>query len=164
MKKLKRRVKAMTLVEMIISIAVFAVLALLLVMLGNAVEKNTRAANQLNKKVAVDGPVAEVRNIDKSYVADQNYTVRVAASPQLVTNANSDWVSGFVTIPATLCYVDEEHTNAVTTNDKGETIYVTEADAESGDFDFNYIVITVPQNTTATTTSTATTTTTTAGD
>ena len=74
MKKHHTKLSGMTLVEMIVALAVFAALALILVMMGNSVEKHSRAATNVNKKVAVEGPIAERRNQGTSYLVI-NHTI-----------------------------------------------------------------------------------------
>ena len=63
MKKLKKKLQGMTLVECIIAIAVMAMMATILLLLGSAIDSHSRAARQLNRKIAVEGPVAEAQNV-----------------------------------------------------------------------------------------------------
>lgn len=147
MKKLKRKLKGMTLVEILVSLAIFAMFALILVMLGNSVEKNSREANKLNKKVAVNGPVAEMQNNKQAYMADGNHEIRVANKSQLTTNSAGEWVTGYVAIDGTLCYVNESLTNEVTTNTEGLSEVIidpTNPTGTDGDYDFNFVIVTKP--------------------
>jgi prepilin-type N-terminal cleavage/methylation domain-containing protein len=162
MKKLKRKLKGMTLVEILVSLAIFAMFALILVMLGNSVEKNSREANKLNKKVAVNGPVAEMQNNNKAYMADGNHEIRVANKSQLTTNSAGEWVTGYVAIEGTLCYVNESLTNEVTTNTEGLSevlIDPTNPTGTDGDYDFNFVIVTKPVPTSTVASSETTTTT-----
>lgn len=153
--KKRKTLSGMTLVEMIISLAVFAALALVLVTMGSNVERNTRAANSLNKKVAVDGPIAESHNKNASYLVNKDYEIQVADKAQLVTNDSGEYVKGFVGIKGTMYYVDpakEQQTD-------GDGNAIEDKSASADDFTFKYVVI-PPTQPTSSTTSTETTTTT----
>ena len=164
MKKFKRKLSGMTLVEILVALAVFASLALILAMMGSAVEKNTRAANKLNKRVAVNGPVAEAQNGYEAFLSDDNYEIRVANAAALQTNTQSGaWEGGYISIKGTKCFVDpanEELTNATVTNEAGDVSYVADPTATCGDYTFKYVKVPKPTGfvtpaatTTATTTS-----------
>ena len=172
MKKLKKKLSGMTLIEMIISLAVFASLALVLATMGSAVEKHSQAARQLNTKTAINGPIAEAQNTNESYIGDDKYVVQIAkagdvqkdANGQPVTNGDGDAVLNYINIEGTLCYVnptttDASHNSEVITNatDNNGKI-VIDPDVDPGEYTAKYIVITMPTNTTASTTSTTTTT------
>ena len=58
MKKGKKTVKGMTLIEMIISIAVLAMLYVILAMVGKNIDTTARATNVLKEKVAKESPYA----------------------------------------------------------------------------------------------------------
>lgn len=58
MKKGKKTVKGMTLIEMIISIAVLAMLCVILAMVGQNIDATARATNTLKDKVAKESPYA----------------------------------------------------------------------------------------------------------
>ncbi len=58
MKKGKKTLKGMTLIEMIISIAVLAMLCVILAMVGQNIESTARATNNLRDKVAKESPYA----------------------------------------------------------------------------------------------------------
>lgn len=62
MKKTRKKLGGMTLVECLIALLVFALLSLLLLTLGTSINKHSRSARELNKKVAYEGPVAEAQN------------------------------------------------------------------------------------------------------
>ena len=61
MKKGKKNLKGMTLIEMIISIAVFAALCGILVMVGTHIDAQTRATNNLKDKILKESPYAANR-------------------------------------------------------------------------------------------------------
>jgi len=61
MKKCKKRIlKGMTLLEIIIAIAIVAVMSSVLVMSASAINKYLRSAREVNGRVADQAPVAEV--------------------------------------------------------------------------------------------------------
>ena len=64
MKKGKKKLKGMTLIEMIISIAVFAALCGILVMVGTHIDAQSRATNNLKDKIVKESPYAANR-VDK---------------------------------------------------------------------------------------------------
>ena len=66
MKKSRKKAKGMTLVEMIISIAIFGVMGGLLILVGTHVDSTTRAGNNLKHKVTVESPYAA--NHKKKYM------------------------------------------------------------------------------------------------
>lgn len=66
MKKCKKKAKGMTLIEMIISIAIFGIMGGLLILIGTHVDATTRAGNNLKHKVTVESPYAA--NHKKTYV------------------------------------------------------------------------------------------------
>ncbi|MBR4627671.1 MAG: type II secretion system protein [Ruminococcus sp.] len=157
MKKLKSKLSGMTLVEMIVALAVFAMLALILVLMGSAVEKNSRAAHDLNSRVAVNGPIAEAQNTNDSFLADNNFVVQVANGKAASTDANGNAVYSYINIEGTLCYVNPTNsnheivTNVVTTNAQGDEKVIPDPTLEAGDYVPKYIIVTMPQNATTTT-------------
>ncbi len=80
MKKRKKKLSGMTLVEVIISIAVFAAITLILTLLGRAVESHQRTAKRINDKVAVQGPIAEAQNEKSALLVDDEYEITVQKS------------------------------------------------------------------------------------
>ncbi len=76
-KKSKKKLRGMTLVEIIIALAVFAMLGVVLVLAALSVEKHSRAARNINEKVAVQGPIAEAQNLDGSVLVDDNLEIKV---------------------------------------------------------------------------------------
>ncbi len=72
----------MTLAEVIISIAIMAVLALLLTTLGATVDKYRRDTKARNDKIAVEGPAAESRLKDKNNgrgkLVDEEFKITVS--------------------------------------------------------------------------------------
>ncbi len=76
--KKKKKLKGMTLVEIIVAIAVFAAVSLILVMLGTAVDAQQRSARRVNKKVAVQGPIAEAQNDTNALLLNDEFDIVVA--------------------------------------------------------------------------------------
>lgn len=150
MKKFMKKLRGMTLVEIIVALAVFAMLSLVLVTMGNAAEKHSRAARSLNSRVAVEGPIAEAQNGNESYLADNAYQIKVAKG-QKTTDAAGNQVlvmpsKGFVSIEGTFCYVNPElGTNA--TDASGAVI--PDPTADPGDYSFKYIAVPKPTGTMA---------------
>lgn len=58
MKKVNKKLKGMTLVEMIISLAIFAIMGGLLVLVGTHIDATNRATNVLKNKVSIESPYA----------------------------------------------------------------------------------------------------------
>ncbi len=75
--KKKKKLKGMTLIEIIVSIAVFAMISLILVMLGTSVNAQRRSARKVNEKVAFQGPIAEAQNDENSLLMDDEYEITV---------------------------------------------------------------------------------------
>lgn len=61
MRKVQKNLKGMTLYEMIISIAVFAIMAGVLIGVGTHVDRTTRAANGMKSKIVKEAPFAANR-------------------------------------------------------------------------------------------------------
>lgn len=58
MKKSKKKLKGMTLIEMIISIFIFALMGGLLILVGTHIDATSKATNNLKNKVVVESPYA----------------------------------------------------------------------------------------------------------
>lgn len=80
MKKRKKKLSGMTLVEVIISIAVFAAITLILTLIGRSVDAHRKAAKNINDKVAVQGPIAEAQNEKSALLVDDDYEITVQKS------------------------------------------------------------------------------------
>lgn len=77
--KAKKSLKGMTLIEVIIAMAVFAMLGVILINVGTSVDKTTRATNDLKKKLVVETPYAAsysktyyVKDENNQYVIDES--------------------------------------------------------------------------------------------
>lgn len=151
MKKIMKKLRGMTLVEIIVALAVFAMLSLVLVTLGNAAERHSRAARSLNSRVAVEGPIAEAQNEKEAYLVDNNYQIRVGKGQKTTDASGNEMIvmpsNGFVSIEGTLCYVNPElGTNAT---DSGDYSKIPDPTADPGDYSFKYIVVPKPTGTMA---------------
>lgn len=62
--KEKKALKGMTLVEIIISLAIFALLGLILVQVGTLISSSNKATSRLKKKITVQSPYAASRTVD----------------------------------------------------------------------------------------------------
>ena len=76
MKKGKKKLKGMTLIEMIITIAVLAMLCVILAMVGANIDVTTRATNNLKDKIVKESPYAANRG--KSFYDRDNQPVEFA--------------------------------------------------------------------------------------
>ncbi len=85
MKKNKKTLKGMTLVEMIISIAVFGMLGLILVQVGTMIDKTNKATGRLKKKVNIQAPYAASQNIDYTDYDEDGNPVPAQLTPSLST-------------------------------------------------------------------------------
>lgn len=66
----KRALKGTTLVEIIISLAVFALLGVILVQTGTAIDRMNRATNRLNKRVNIQAPYAAAQKTEFNQTVD----------------------------------------------------------------------------------------------
>ncbi|MDE6665412.1 MAG: type II secretion system GspH family protein [Ruminococcus sp.] len=81
--KKSRRKRGMTLVEVIISIAVMAVLALLLVTVGVTIDNYRKDTKARNDRIAIEGPAAETRDTKESgrgKLIDEEFKITVSRS------------------------------------------------------------------------------------
>ena len=65
--KNKKSLKGMTLAEIIVSLAILAVLTVVLVGTSGLIDKYTKSANRVNKIAAAQTPVAETKDLSKSH-------------------------------------------------------------------------------------------------
>lgn len=77
MRKFKKKVKGMTLIEMIISIAVFAMLGVIIILVSTSIASHMKDARTLNQKVAVQGPIAESQLKIEEKKIDNSVTITV---------------------------------------------------------------------------------------
>lgn len=83
--KLKRKLKGMTLVEIIIAIAIVAVMSSLLVVAANGVNSYLHSARDINDRVALQAPIAESFNRDAAYAIQD--TVDDGSGGEIATDA-----------------------------------------------------------------------------
>jgi prepilin-type N-terminal cleavage/methylation domain-containing protein len=86
MKKNRKSLKGMTLIEMIISLAIFAVMSLVLLTIGQVVDKSMRASTNLKEKLVQQSPLAanRVKEVVQD-VTDPSGTVIATAAAALPT-------------------------------------------------------------------------------
>ncbi len=76
--KKRKKFKGMTLMEIIISLAVLAVLTLVLVQTSNTINMYIRSANNVNKKTVQQAPVAEIGHKDAGELVQEDVTIKVS--------------------------------------------------------------------------------------
>lgn len=83
----KKSLKGMTLVEIIISLAVVAIMTVLLVAAASAVNAYIRSSNNVNRKVSVQAPIAEsgyTGSANELSTADSDIRITVNGNVELV--------------------------------------------------------------------------------
>lgn len=114
-KKSRHKKRGMTLVEVIISIAVMAVLALLLTTVGVTIDTYRKDTKARNDKVAVEGPAAEARDTSdngRGKLVDEEFVINVKR------NGGSS-----VEVKGKLYSTSDELTDTGTTDSDGKKIY-----------------------------------------
>lgn len=114
-KKSRRKKRGMTLVEVIISIAVMAVLALLLTTVGVTIDTYRKDTKARNDKIAVEGPAAEARDTSangRGKLVDEDFTISVKRNG-----------GGTVDVSGKLYSTSDELTDTGAVNADGEKIY-----------------------------------------
>ena len=86
MKKTGKKLKGMTLIEMIISLAIFAIMSLVLLTIGQVVDKQMRATTNLKEKVVQQSPLAA----NRVTVADQ---IQLNADGEPATDSHGDLIA-----------------------------------------------------------------------
>ena len=109
---MKKNLKGMTLVEVIISIAIFAMLGVVIISLGSNVDKTTRSSNRLNKRVAIQAPYAASQ--------DTEYSYEVTEDDGTVSTVDASLAPNFTNIGI---YIDEDD------NDTPDVVLVKKKDA-----------------------------------
>jgi len=133
MKKSKKKLKGMTLIEMIISIFIFAIMGGLLILIGTHIDATSKATNNLKNKVVVESPYAanhisqigvdehgDPEYLDKS---EMDITVKIHASGKYWVKEQTD-----ADDPSKFEFVEKSYGNAdgdVVVNMKAEK-YSTE--------------------------------------
>ena len=111
-KKSRRKKRGMTLVEVIVSIAVMAVLALLLTTIGVTIDAYRKDTKVRNDKVAVEGPAAEARDNNRGKLVDEEFVINVKR------NGGSS-----VEVKGKLYSTSDELTDTGTVDSDGKKIY-----------------------------------------
>lgn len=64
MKKSNKKAKGMTLIEVIIALAIFSLLAVIMVDIGSTTKSLMRQTNHLNRKTAAEAPIGSVQDVE----------------------------------------------------------------------------------------------------
>lgn len=107
MENKKKKLKGMSLVEIIISLAVMAIMGILLITLGTTIDSTTRATNKLKSKIVQQSPYAAAR-ATTAYVYDNNGKVVLDGEGKAVmTKLDSEDLTISVSINKSGQYLDE---------------------------------------------------------
>lgn len=136
MKRSRKKMSGMTLIECIIAITVFAMLSVVLLLIGTSVDAHSRSARSINKKISVEGPVAEAQDKDTAVeVGNVNVEVKYSGSSGVQT----------ITVPATAYEVYQNAADIVV--DENGTVVT---DPANRNFKFMDVAVpTTPATTTA---------------
>lgn len=77
MKKRKKTRSGMTLIEIIVSLAVLGIMTLLMVRASHSIQKYMLSANNVDRKVSQQAPVAEVKYKDSAYSLHDDVTIQL---------------------------------------------------------------------------------------
>lgn len=69
--KSKKKLKGMTLVEIIIAMAVFGMLGVILLGIGQVIDSTTKSSSRFNKKMAIEAPYAASKDVYDNSVSKQ---------------------------------------------------------------------------------------------
>lgn len=140
MRKNKKKLKGMTLIEIIISLAIFAMLGVILVLVSMQVISYTKGTRNLNNKVAEQGPVAEAQASDKLL----NETVKITVKP---STGDAGVLTGKLYTTADLGDLVQS-----TTDSNGDPVYSAVPKSEmNGNLNFKYVSEIEPETTQPTT-------------
>jgi len=124
MKKTKKKFKGMSLVEVIVALAVFAIFGLLLCGIGQSIAAHRKIANSINHKVAEQSAVAEIEDTGRAFLNDPN-----GVTPEVMISLNLD-TDNFAIIAKAWSVVDPQEL-AVAGDVRGEKLslrFITEAE------------------------------------
>lgn len=148
MKKLRRKVKGMTLLEVMVALAIFAMLGLVVVQVSVFINKTMIDTEHMNHKVSAQSPIAE-----------QQY-IPAPSDPDALAEESPTKVRVFVRSGSTGATYDFEATEYST--EKAMDAYGWNADTSSrGNLHYTIVDVVTDVTTVATGTTTTTTTTTT---
>ena len=123
----------MSLVEVIVALAIIAVMAMVLTAVARSVDQYRMATKARNDKTSLQGPVAESQKNKAASLIDDDYQIKVSANGASVT------IKGRLYDTATgLEQATDDDDNVITSNVSGETenVYVP-----SGKGNFRYIYL-----------------------
>lgn len=149
----KKNLRGMTLVEIIVALAIFAILGMILIRLGINVDSTTKSSNRLNKRVAVQAPYAASQDIDYSYnTVDEEGNVSVTdakltpnlTSIEVYIDQNNDGTPDIVSVKRknkteredvdsdSKVYGNRYSTKAIVDNPDGKEVYDSDEVSNSG--------------------------------
>lgn len=79
--KKRKKFSGMTLMEIIISLAILAVLTLVLVQTSNTINMYIKSANKVNQKTIQQAPVAEIGDIDAGRQVETKVNINISGGP-----------------------------------------------------------------------------------
>lgn len=88
---MKKKLKGMTLIEVIVALAIFVVMTLMMVQVGAVTKSLMLQTNHLNRKTAAESPIASVQDVDAltdlaaGIVDDEGNAMVVSATPVTFT-------------------------------------------------------------------------------
>ncbi len=96
----KKKLKGMTLIEIIISLFIFSLMALMMVRIATVCTNLTRNANHVNKKVTVQAPLAEIQNTDGTLTqqVDDNMKITVSIGGHSVNVTGAQYSTAQATV------------------------------------------------------------------
>ncbi len=89
--KMKKKVKGMTLIEVIVALAIFVVMTLMMVQVGAVTKSLMMQTNHMNRKTAAETPIASVQDVDAlntlaaGILDDEGNAMEVEATPVTFT-------------------------------------------------------------------------------
>ena len=133
MRKSKKNLKGMTLYEIIIALAVFALMARILVGVGASIDRTTRSTNNLKSKIVAEKPYAA----NKVLTDPSGNSVATAEDMTITVNCNGANV---------VMEADKYNTETAFTKDETQNVDVAGKEAEAneqynGGLNLEFVVI-----------------------
>ena len=107
MENKKKKLKGMSLVEIIISLAVMAIMGILLITLGTTIDSTTRATNKLKSKIVQQSPYAAARATSAYVYDDDGKVILDSDGKAVMTNLAPEDLTISVSINKSGQYLDE---------------------------------------------------------
>ncbi|MBQ8926746.1 MAG: prepilin-type N-terminal cleavage/methylation domain-containing protein [Oscillospiraceae bacterium] len=133
--KKRRSLKGMTLVEIVIALFIFSLMALMMARLAEVVVSLNRNANQVNRKTAAQAPIAEMQNTNGNVSDLENDNLRisvtVAGKTVSVTSKSYTTAKTMTGDPAAAAAGDLEFVQIDLNKFSGDGIYVPPTEVET---------------------------------